>query len=137
MKSDNCKDELNFARDLQKERLLVYLENVKLPLGMAMRLNRLQAELDNLEKNAEQNKARRLEAFLEGRDEPPFPGFPPPRDGNGPRGPHGPRDGNGPRGPRDGNGPRGPRGPRDGNGPRGPRGPRDGNGPMEPPPEAI
>ena len=41
--SDNCKDELNFARDLKKDRLLVYLEDVKLPLGMAMRLNRLQA----------------------------------------------------------------------------------------------
>ena len=39
--SDNCKDELNFARDLQKERLLIYLEDTKLPLGMAMRLNRL------------------------------------------------------------------------------------------------
>ena len=43
LQSDNCKDELNFARDLQKERLLIYLEDVKLPLGMAMRLNRLQA----------------------------------------------------------------------------------------------
>jgi len=41
--SDNCKDELNFARDLEKDRLLIYLENVKLPAGMAMRLNRLQA----------------------------------------------------------------------------------------------
>ena len=43
LNSDNCKDELNFARDLQKDRLLVYLEDVRLPLGMAMRLNRLQA----------------------------------------------------------------------------------------------
>ena len=41
--SDNCKDELNYARDLQKERLLIYLEDVSLPMGMAMRLNRLQA----------------------------------------------------------------------------------------------
>lgn len=41
--SNNCKDELNFARDLDKKRLLVYLENVELPAGMAMRLNRLQA----------------------------------------------------------------------------------------------
>lgn len=41
--SDNCKDELNYARDLKKERLLVYLEDVELPAGMAMRLNRLQA----------------------------------------------------------------------------------------------
>ena len=41
--SDNCKDELNFARDLDKKRLLVYLEDVTLPLGMQMRLNRLQA----------------------------------------------------------------------------------------------
>lgn len=43
LKSDNCKDELNFARDLNKDRLLVYLENIQLPPGMAMRLNRLQA----------------------------------------------------------------------------------------------
>ena len=41
--SDNCRDELNFARDLQKERLLIYLEETTLPMGMAMRLNRLQA----------------------------------------------------------------------------------------------
>lgn len=41
--SDNCRDELNFARDLKKERLLIYLEDVELPIGMAMRLNRLQA----------------------------------------------------------------------------------------------
>lgn len=41
--SENCKDELNYARDLNKPRLLVYIENVTLPEGMAMRLNRLQA----------------------------------------------------------------------------------------------
>lgn len=41
--SDNCKDELNYSRDLKKEQLLVYLEDVVLPDGMAMRLNRLQA----------------------------------------------------------------------------------------------
>ena len=41
--SDNCKDELNYARDENIDRLLVYLEEVKLPAGMAMRLNRLQA----------------------------------------------------------------------------------------------
>ncbi len=41
--SDNCKDELNYARDLEKERLLVYLEEVDLPMGMAMRMNRIQA----------------------------------------------------------------------------------------------
>ena len=41
--SENCKDELNYARDLNKNRLLVYLEDVSLPRGMAMRLNRLQA----------------------------------------------------------------------------------------------
>lgn len=43
LESNNCKDELNFARDLDKKRLLVYLEDVQLPRGMAMRLNRLQA----------------------------------------------------------------------------------------------
>lgn len=41
--SDNCKDEINYARDLNKQRVLVYLEPVTLPAGMAMRLNRLQA----------------------------------------------------------------------------------------------
>ena len=41
--SDNCRDELNFARDLNKGRLLIYLEKTELPDGMAMRLNRLQA----------------------------------------------------------------------------------------------
>ena len=41
--SENCKDELNYARDLNKKRLLVYLEEVKLPGGMAMRMNRLQS----------------------------------------------------------------------------------------------
>ena len=41
--SENCKDEINYARDLQKERLLIYIEDVNLPSGMAMRMNRLQA----------------------------------------------------------------------------------------------
>ena len=41
--SENCKDELNYARDLDKERLLVYLEDVALPDGLAMRMNRMQA----------------------------------------------------------------------------------------------
>ena len=41
--SNNCKDELNYARDLEKERLIVYLEEVTLPSGMAMRVNRLQS----------------------------------------------------------------------------------------------
>jgi len=41
--SSNCKDELNYARELEKPRLLIYLDNVQLPGGMRMRLNRLQA----------------------------------------------------------------------------------------------
>lgn len=41
--SENCKDELNYARDLDKHRLLVYLEEVTLPGGMAMRMNRIQS----------------------------------------------------------------------------------------------
>lgn len=41
--SENCKDELNFVRDLGKDRLLVYLEDAPLPSGMRMRLGRLQA----------------------------------------------------------------------------------------------
>lgn len=41
--SKNCKDELNYSRDLDKEQLLVYLEEVNLSGGMAMRMNRIQA----------------------------------------------------------------------------------------------
>ena len=43
IQSSNCKDELNYARDLDKDRLLVYLSPVELPAGMSMRLGRLQA----------------------------------------------------------------------------------------------
>lgn len=43
LSSSNCKDELNYARDLEKDRLLVYLEEVQLPPGLAMRVNRLQS----------------------------------------------------------------------------------------------
>ncbi len=43
LNSSNCKDELNYARDLEKDRLVVYLEDVQLPAGMAMRINRLQS----------------------------------------------------------------------------------------------
>ncbi|WP_300713020.1 toll/interleukin-1 receptor domain-containing protein [uncultured Acetatifactor sp.] len=41
--SANCLDELNYARDKEKNRLLVYLSNVTLPAGLSMRINRLQA----------------------------------------------------------------------------------------------
>ena len=41
--SDACRDEISMARDLNRERLLVYLEKTKLSPGMAMRLLRLQA----------------------------------------------------------------------------------------------
>lgn len=41
--SKNCKDELNYSRDLDKDQLLVYLDDVNLPGGMAMRMNRIQA----------------------------------------------------------------------------------------------
>lgn len=40
--SSNCKDELSFARDLGKNRLIIFLEEVELPSGLKMRLNRLQ-----------------------------------------------------------------------------------------------
>ncbi len=43
LESSNCKDELNYARDCEKERLLIYLSDVQLPAGMKMRLSRLQA----------------------------------------------------------------------------------------------
>lgn len=43
LESSNCKDELNYARELEKPRLLVYLKDIQLPGGMRMRLSRLQA----------------------------------------------------------------------------------------------
>ena len=43
LQSTNCKDELNYARDLNKNRLIIYLEDIALPGGMQMRLGRLQA----------------------------------------------------------------------------------------------
>lgn len=43
IESQNCRDEITFARDLNKDRLLIYGEDVELPQGMKMRLNRLQA----------------------------------------------------------------------------------------------
>lgn len=43
LKSENCKDELNYARDLGKNRLLIYIEDVRLTGGLAMRLNRIQS----------------------------------------------------------------------------------------------
>ncbi len=43
MASGNCRDELNYARDLDKPQLLAYLSPVELPSGMRMRLGRLQA----------------------------------------------------------------------------------------------
>ncbi len=44
LNSENCKDELSFSRDIENiERLLIYLEDVTLPDGIAMRVNRLQS----------------------------------------------------------------------------------------------
>ena len=51
--SNNCKDELNYVRDLEKERLIVYLESVSLPSGLAMRINRLQSIHKSAYKNEE------------------------------------------------------------------------------------
>ena len=41
--SSNCKDELAFARDMEKPLLLVYIRDDELPAGMKLRLNRIQA----------------------------------------------------------------------------------------------
>ena len=41
--SENCRDELNFARDEGKRIVIVYLENTDLPSGMKLRLSRLYA----------------------------------------------------------------------------------------------
>lgn len=43
IQSEECKDEISLARDLNKERLLVYLKETRLSPGMAMRFLRLQA----------------------------------------------------------------------------------------------
>ncbi|MBP5604024.1 MAG: toll/interleukin-1 receptor domain-containing protein, partial [Ruminiclostridium sp.] len=43
LESSNCRDEINYARDIEKKMVLVYLSEVSLPSGMSMRLNRLQA----------------------------------------------------------------------------------------------
>ena len=40
LESENCRDELNYARDKNRPRMLIYLEDVELPGGMAMRLLR-------------------------------------------------------------------------------------------------
>ena len=42
MNSNNCMDELKFARDENKKQLLIFLEDISLRRGLAMRLNRLQ-----------------------------------------------------------------------------------------------
>lgn len=42
LESSNCKDELNFARDRDKNRFLVYIEKVQLPAEMQMRMSRIQ-----------------------------------------------------------------------------------------------
>ncbi len=43
VRSSNCLDELNYARDKEKPILLIYLEDTALPVGMEMRLGRLLA----------------------------------------------------------------------------------------------
>lgn len=43
LQSNNCKDEIFYARDLEMNCILVYIDDAKLKGGMAMRLNRLQA----------------------------------------------------------------------------------------------
>ena len=40
--STNCKDELNYARKREKNRVLIYLSDVALPDGLDMRLSRIQ-----------------------------------------------------------------------------------------------
>ncbi|MBQ6835504.1 MAG: toll/interleukin-1 receptor domain-containing protein [Clostridia bacterium] len=41
--SDNCKDELNYSRDLDKKQLIIYLDKVELPPALTMRIGRNQA----------------------------------------------------------------------------------------------
>ncbi|MBP0969565.1 MAG: toll/interleukin-1 receptor domain-containing protein [Oscillospiraceae bacterium] len=41
--SDNCRDELFFAREVGKPLLMIYIKNDELPAGMKLRFNRIQA----------------------------------------------------------------------------------------------
>ncbi len=41
--SENCKDELSYSRDLGKKQILVYLQPVRLPQGLALRVGRSQS----------------------------------------------------------------------------------------------
>ena|GEM_PF-3179257 len=54
--SENCKDELNFSRDLGKKQLLIYLEEAELPEGMGLRFGRCQT----LHKNGKGDFYQRL-----------------------------------------------------------------------------
>ena len=69
--SENCKDELDYARELLKERILVYLEPTKLPRGMAMRLNRIQAIYQHKYSNQDRFYERLMEApmIIRNRDD--------------------------------------------------------------------
>ena len=60
LESSNCKDELNYARELEKPRLLIYLKDVQLPGGMRMRLSRLQA-IHKYKYNSEDLFVKKLE----------------------------------------------------------------------------
>lgn len=43
LKSNNCKDELKYARDLEKDMLVIYLEKTNPSSGIKMRINRIQS----------------------------------------------------------------------------------------------
>ena len=43
--SENCRDELKYARDQKKDILIIYIENCELPGGIALRMNRRQGRL--------------------------------------------------------------------------------------------
>ena len=66
--SDNCRDELNYARDLDKERILIYLYNnfieKDMPSGMRMRLGRLQSIHKYAYANSEEFYAKIMEATV-------------------------------------------------------------------------
>ena len=62
LESQNCRDEINYARDLDKERLLIYGEDVELPEGMKMRLGRLQAIYKNKYSNEKERAQTAAEA---------------------------------------------------------------------------
>lgn len=64
LSSDNCKDELKYARDLRKDILILYIEECALPSGIALRINRRQAIMKHRYEKEEDFRAELLHASV-------------------------------------------------------------------------